>query len=490
MGLLELSALELGRKIQEGEVSVREATEAALASIAQQNEGNNAFITVLREQALAEAEEVQKKLSAGELSGPLAGVPMGIKDNICTRGIKTTCASKILGDFKPAYDATIMEKLHQAGGVMLGKLNMDEFAMGSTSETSYYGATKNPWDLSRVPGGSSGGAAAAVAARECWYAIGSDTGGSIRQPASYCGVTGMKPTYGTVSRYGLIAYASSLDQMGPVAKSAADCAAILDTIMGKDPRDGTSLDIAGGGLLDGLTGDLKGMKVGIPTDCFASGLDADVRKSVLDVAEVLKGRGAQVSEFALPIMEYMVPTYYILAAAEASSNLSRFDGVKYGWRAEDYTDLTDLYNKTRTQGFGSEVKRRILLGTFVLSTGYYDAYYKKAMQVKAVIKEAFDKVFEQYDVILMPVAPTTAPKLGESLSNPLQMYLSDIYTVSVNLAGLPGISVPCGFDGAGLPIGAQLIGPALGEAKVLNAAHAYQLDTDWHKKAPKGGTAE
>ena len=490
MGLLELSALELGRKIQEGEVSVREATEAALASIAQQNEGNNAFITVLQEQALAEAEEVQKKLSAGELTGPLAGVPMGIKDNICTRGIKTTCASKILGDFKPAYDATIMEKLHQAGGVMLGKLNMDEFAMGSTSETSYYGATKNPWDLSRVPGGSSGGAAAAVAARECWYAIGSDTGGSIRQPVSYCGVTGMKPTYGTVSRYGLIAYASSLDQMGPVAKSAADCAAILDTIMGKDPRDGTSLDIAGGGLLDGLTGDLKGMKVGIPTDCFASGLDADVRKSVLDVAEVLKGRGAQVSEFALPIMEYVVPTYYILASAEASSNLSRFDGVKYGWRAEDYTDLTDLYNKTRTQGFGSEVKRRILLGTFVLSTGYYDAYYKKAMQVKAVIKEAFDKVFEQYDVILMPVAPTTAPKLGESLSNPLQMYLSDIYTVSVNLAGLPGISVPCGFDGAGLPIGAQLIGPALGEAKVLNAAHAYQLDTDWHKKAPKGGTAE
>lgn len=490
MGLLELSALELGRKIQEGEVSVREATEAALASIAQQNEGNNAFITVLREQALAEAEEVQKKLSAGELTGPLAGVPMGVKDNICTRGIKTTCASKILGDFKPAYDATIMEKLHQAGGVMLGKLNMDEFAMGSTSETSYYGATKNPWDLSRVPGGSSGGAAAAVAARECWYAIGSDTGGSIRQPASYCGVTGMKPTYGTVSRYGLIAYASSLDQMGPVAKSAADCAAILDTIMGKDPRDGTSLDIAGGGLLDGLTGDMKGMKVGIPTDCFASGLDADVRKSVLDVAEVLKGRGAQVSEFALPIMEYVVPTYYILASAEASSNLSRFDGVKYGWRAEDYTDLTDLYNKTRTQGFGSEVKRRILLGTFVLSTGYYDAYYKKAMQVKAVIKEAFDKVFEQYDVILMPVAPTTAPKLGESLSNPLQMYLSDIYTVSVNLAGLPGISVPCGFDGASLPIGAQLIGPALGEAKVLNAAHAYQLDTDWHKKAPKGGAAE
>ena len=340
-----------------------------------------------------------------------------------------------------------------------------------------------------MPGGSSGGAAAAVAARECWYAIGSDTGGSIRQPAAYCGVTGMKPTYGTVSRYGLIAYASSLDQMGPVAKSAADCAAVLDTIMGKDPHDGTSLNITGGGLLDGLTGDLKGMKVGIPADCFGSGLDPEVRESVLGVAEVLKGRGAQVEEFQLPIMEYVVPTYYILASAEASSNLSRFDGVKYGWRAEDYTDLTDLYNKTRTQGFGSEVKRRILLGTFVLSTGYYDAYYKKAMQVKALIKDAFDKAFEQYDLMLMPVAPATAPKLGASLSDPLQMYLSDIYTVSVNLAGLPGISVPCGFDRNGMPIGAQLIGPALGEAKVLGAAHAYQLDTDWHQRVPKGGTA-
>lgn len=489
MGLLELSALELGQKIQKGEVSVREATEAALQAITEQNETNNAFITILQEQALAEAEQIQKKISAGELTGPLAGVPMGLKDNICTLGIKTTCASKILGDFRPAYNATVMEKLHQAGGVMLGKLNMDEFAMGSTSETSFYGAVKNPWDLTRVPGGSSGGAAAAVAARECWYAVGSDTGGSIRQPAAYCGVTGMKPTYGTVSRYGLIAYASSLDQMGPVAKSAADCAAVLDSIMGKDPHDGTSLELTGGGLLEQMTGDLKGMKVGIPTDCFGSGLDAEVSKHVLDVAAVLKGRGAQVAEFALPIMEYVVPTYYILASAEASSNLSRFDGVKYGWRAEDYTDLTDLYNKTRTEGFGSEVKRRILLGTFVLSTGYYDAYYKKAMQVKALIKGAFDKVFEQYDVILMPVAPTTAPKLGSSLSNPLQMYLSDIYTVSVNLAGLPSISVPCGFDGAGLPIGAQLIGPALGEAKVLNAAHAYQLDTEYHQKAPKGGAA-
>lgn len=487
MELRQLTALELGAAIKRGMVSIPEAAQAALDAIQARDGTFNSFITVTGERAMERAMALQKGVK--DAQSPLYGVPMALKDNICTKGFKTSCASKILGDFRPPYDATVVERLAAAGALSLGKLNMDEFAMGSTSETSFYGATKNPWDLTRVPGGSSGGAAAAVAARECWYAIGSDTGGSIRQPAAYCGVTGMKPTYGTVSRYGLIAYASSLDQMGPVAKSAADCAAVLDTIMGKDPHDGTSLNITGGGLLDGLTGDLKGMKVGIPADCFGSGLDPEVRESVLGVAEVLKGRGAQVEEFQLPIMEYVVPTYYILASAEASSNLSRFDGVKYGWRAEDYTDLTDLYNKTRTQGFGSEVKRRILLGTFVLSTGYYDAYYKKAMQVKALIKDAFDKAFEQYDLMLMPVAPATAPKLGASLSDPLQMYLSDIYTVSVNLAGLPGISVPCGFDRNGMPIGAQLIGPALGEAKVLGAAHAYQLDTDWHQRVPKGGTA-
>ena len=300
----------------------------------------------------------------------------------------------------------------------------------------------------------------------------------------------MKPTYGTVSRYGLIAYASSLDQMGPIARSAADCAAVLDLIQGKDPRDGTSLDAPAGGLLSSLTGDVKGKKIGLPVDCFGEGLDPEVRTAVLAAAEVLKARGAEVEEFALPVMEYVVPTYYIIAAAEASSNLSRFDGVKYGWRAEGYEDLTDLYCKTRTQGFGSEVKRRILLGTFVLSSGYYDAYYKKALQVKAVIKKAFDEAFAKYDLLLTPVAPTTAPKLGESLTDPLKMYLSDIYTVSVNLAGLPALSMPCGFDSKGLPIGAQLIGPALGDGGVLNAAHAFQLDTDWHKKSPKGGDAQ
>ena len=491
MELCTLTALELGGMIRRGEVSPREAARAALDRMAGEQPRNNAFITTLDEKAVLEqAEAVERRLAAGEALSPLAGVPMGLKDNICTRGVKTSCASRILGEFAPPYDATLAERLRDAGGVLLGKLNMDEFAMGSTSETSWYGPARNPWDLERVPGGSSGGAAAAVAAGECWYAVGSDTGGSIRQPASYCGVTGMKPTYGTVSRYGLIAYASSLDQMGPIARSAADCAAVLDLIQGKDPRDGTCLDAPAGGLRSSLTGDLKGKKIGLPVDCFGEGLDSEVRAAVLAAAEVLKARGAQVEEFALPVMEYVVPTYYIIAAAEASSNLSRFDGVKYGWRAQGYEDLTDLYCKTRTQGFGSEVKRRILLGTFVLSSGYYDAYYKKALQVKALIKKAFDEAFAKYDLLLTPVAPTTAPKLGESLTDPLKMYLSDIYTVSVNLAGLPALSMPCGFDSKGLPIGAQLIGPALGDGGVLNAAHAFQLDTDWHKKSPKGGDAQ
>ena len=480
MELHTLTALELGEKLRSGEVTRQEAVEAALSRIRAAQGANNAFITVTDPPAPA---------AEGAVS-PLAGVPMAYKDNICTTGVRPTCASRIRGDFTPYYDATVAERLTAAGAVSLGKLNMDEFAMGSTSETSCFGAVKNPWDLTRAAGGSSGGAAAAVAAGEVWYAIGSDTGGSIRQPAAYCGVTGMKPTYGTVSRYGLIAYASSLDQMGPIARSAADCAAVLDIMMGKDVRDATSLDAPAGGLLASLTGDLRGKRIGLPVDCFGEGLDPEVRAAVLAAAEVLKARGATVEEFALPVMEYVVPAYYIIACAEASSNLSRFDGVKYGWRAQDYGDLGELYAKTRTQGFGTEVKRRILLGTFVLSSGYYDAYYKKALQTKAVIKAAFDGAFTKYDLLLTPVAPTTAPKLGESLSDPLKMYLSDIYTVSVNLAGLPGLSMPCGFDQKGLPIGAQLIGPALGDAAVLNAAYGYQLDTDYHRQTPKGGDAQ
>ena len=485
MVLRELTALELGAAIKKGEVSVKEAAQAALDSLSAQDKALNAFITVTGEQALDRAEKLQD--GAKDAQSPLYGVPMAIKDNICTRGVKTSCASKILGDFAPPYDATVAGKLANAGAVSLGKLNMDEFAMGSTSETSFYGPVKNPWALDRVPGGSSGGAAAAVAAGMGWYAIGSDTGGSIRQPASYCGVTGMKPTYGTVSRYGLIAYASSLDQIGPLGRDAADCAAILDVLQGRDPKDGTSLDGQYGTLRNGLTGDVRGLKIGLPVDCYGDGLDEEVKAAVLAVADVLKARGAEVVELPFPVMEYVVPAYYIIAAAEASSNLSRFDGVKYGWRAEQYDGLADLYRKTRTQGFGAEVKRRILLGTFVLSSGYYDAYYKKALQVKAVIKDAFDRAFERCDLLLTPVAPATAPKLGESLSDPLQMYLSDVYTVSVNLAGLPGLSMPCGFDSGGLPIGAQLIGPHFGEGKLLNAAHAFQLDTDFHKRMPKGG---
>lgn len=480
MEIFELTALELGAALKKGEVALQDVLSQTQDRIYTCQEENNAFIFITKPDL---APTIGDSL--------LAGVPMALKDNICTKGVKTSCASKILGDFIPPYNASIVEKLIAAGAISMGKLNMDEFAMGSTSETSFYGPVRNPWDLSRVSGGSSGGAAAAVAAGEVWYAIGSDTGGSIRQPAAYCGVTGMKPTYGTVSRYGLIAYASSLDQMGPVARSAADCAAVLDIIQGKDPYDATSLSGCYGNLLSSLSGDVKGLRIGLPTDCFGEGLDPEVRQAVLDVAQVLKSRGAIVEEFSLPIMEYVVPAYYIIACAEASSNLSRFDGVKYGWRAENYEDLTDLYTKTRSEGFGSEVKRRILLGTFVLSTGYYDAYYKKALQVKSIIKTAYDDAFQKYDMLLTPVTPATAPQLGESLSDPLKMYLSDIYTVPLNLAGLPGISIPCGFDSNGMPIGAQLIGPALGDSVILNAAHSYQLETDFHKKTlhRKGGTS-
>lgn len=474
MGLLELSALELGRKIQEGEVSVREATEAALASIAQQNEGNNAFITVLQEQALAEAEEVQKKLSAGELSGPLAGVPMGVKDNICTRGIKTTCASKILGDFKPAYDATIMEKLHQAGGVMLGKLNMDEFAMGSTTENSYYQITKNPRDLTRVPGGSSGGAAACVAAQEAACAIGSDTGGSIRQPAAFCGVVGMKPTYGAVSRYGLVAFASSLDQIGPLTKNVADNALVMNAIAGKDFRDATSLDRAWGDFAGELNKGVKGLKIALPKQYFGEGISPEVKGAVLKAAKRYEALGAFVEEADLPALEYALPAYYVISSAEASSNLARFDGVKYGFRAENYEDIDQLYLATRTQGFGKEVKRRIMLGSFVLSAGYYDAYYKKALQVRTLIQRGFDRALEGRDLILAPVAPTTAYRIGEKMSDPLQMYLGDVCTVPVNIAGLPALSLPCGENRDGLPVGMQLIGKAYSEALLYRAGYAFE----------------
>lgn len=486
MDIFKMTALETGKAIREGKLTAVEATKQVLDSAEANNGKINAYITICREKALAQAEEVQKKINSGELDSPLAGVPIAIKDNICTKGIKTTCASRILGDFTPVYNATVMERLDNAGLVTVGKLNMDEFAMGSTSETSYYGAVHNPWDLNKVTGGSSGGSASSVAGKMSLITLGSDTGGSIRQPASYCGVTGFKPTYGTVSRFGLIAYASSLDQIGPIGKDAADCAAIMDIISGKDSMDGTSLDIEYPDYLSSLTGDIKGLKIGIPKEWYDNkGLDSEVAEKTRQAARILENAGAVVEEISLPFAEYAIPAYYIIATAEASSNLSRFDGVKYGFRSDNYSSLVDMYNATRSEGFGKEVKKRILLGTFVLSSGYYDAYYRKALKVKAVIKKQFDEIFSEYDLILCPTAPSTAPEIGKSLSNPLAMYLSDVFTVSANIAGLPGISMPCGFDKNGMPIGVQLMGQALSDTKVLNTAYAYQQMTDYHKQEVK-----
>jgi len=480
--ILELSALELGREIRCGEIGVREAVSAVLDAM--EKNAQNAYITVLRDRALSRAEAVQREIKGGGLSGPLAGVPAGIKDNLCTGGVKTTCASRMLSEFYPPYSATAVERLEEGGCVCVGKTNMDEFAMGSTGETSFFGMTQNPWNPAHVPGGSSSGSGAAVAAGQAYFALGSDTGGSVRTPAAFCGVTGMKPTYGTVSRYGLIAYASSLDQIGVLAKTAADCAAVFDLIGGRDKRDGTSLDTEAGTFLSGLTGDVRGVRIGIAEECFGAGLDESVRRHVLAAGETLKGLGAALVPLSMPLLRYAVPAYYLIACAEAGSNLSRFDGVKYGFRAENACDIRSLYEESRSRGFGLEVKKRILLGTFALSAGFYDAYYKKAQQVRGAISRAYAAAFSSCDLILAPVFPTTAPKLGEATIDPMQKYLGDIYTVSVNLAGLPGISIPCGFDEAGLPIGAQLIGPPLSDERVLNAAHAYQQATVYHTMRP------
>lgn len=474
MGLLDLTAVELAGQIKSGKTTAVEAMEAVIANIDSKEEELNCYVTFDREAALSAAKEAQKKIEAGELTGPFAGVPIAIKDNMCTEGVLTTCSSKILGNFIPQFSSEAVKRIEEAGAVVIGKTNMDEFAMGSTTETSAYGPTKNPWNTEHVPGGSSGGSAAAVAANECFCALGSDTGGSIRQPASYCGVVGMKPTYGTVSRYGLIAYGSSLDQIGPLCKDVTDCATIMEVIASHDKKDSTSVERKDTDFTSALVDDVAGMRIGIPRDYFGEGLDPQVKEAVLSAAEVLKSKGAIVEEFDLSLVEYAIPTYYTIAAAEASSNLERFDGVKYGFRAKDYDGLHSMYKKTRSEGFGPEVKRRIMLGSFVLSSGYYDAYYLKALRVKAMIKKAFDEAFAKYDVILGPVAPTTAPKLGSSLADPIKMYLGDIYTISVNLAGLPGISVPCGKDDNGLPIGVQLIGDCFNEKKLIQTAYAYE----------------
>ena len=480
MNLMSLTAVELGKKIKNGEVKVVDAVNDAFAHIEKQDKTINSFVTVTnKEEALKKAEEVQKLIDEGKLTGPLAGVPVAIKDNMCTKGMLTTCSSKILGNFVPTYTATAVENLEKAGAVIIGKTNMDEFAMGSTTETSAFGATKNPWNTEHVPGGSSGGSCTAVASEECSYALGSDTGGSIRQPSSFCGVTGIKPTYGTVSRYGLIAYGSSLDQIGPVAKDVTDVATILETIASHDEKDSTSVKRDDYNFTEALVDDVKGLKIGIPKDYFGDGLDKEVKDSILNAVEVLKSKGAIIEEFDLSLVEYAIPAYYVIASAEASSNLERFDGVKYGYRTQEYEGLHNMYKKTRSEGFGEEVKRRIMLGSFVLSSGYYDAYYLKALRTKALIKKAFDEAFAKYDVIIAPAAPTTAPKIGSSLADPIKMYLGDIYTISVNLAGLPGITVPCGKDSNGLPIGMQIIGDCFKEKTIIRAAYAYEQTREY-----------
>lgn len=478
MDILAYSAVELSAAIKQGKVTAVEAMEAVLSRIDERERDINAYVTMDREQALKAAAAVQEKIEKSELNGVLAGVPVAVKDNLCTEGMRTTCSSKILENFVPTFSAEAVVNLEKAGAVVIGKTNMDEFAMGSTTETSAYGVTRNPWNTDHVPGGSSGGSAAAVAAGECYFALGSDTGGSIRQPASFCGVVGLKPTYGTVSRYGLVAYGSSLDQIGPLTKNVADCAAVLEVIASHDVKDATSInrkeENKDTDFTAALVDDVKGMKIGIPRDYFGEGLDSEVKDAVLAAAKQLAAKGAVVEEFDLSLVAYAIPAYYTIAAAEASSNLERFDGIKYGYRAASFEGLHDMYKKTRSEGFGAEVKRRIMLGSFVLSSGYYDAYYLKALKVKAMIKNAFDDAFAKYDLILGPVAPTTAPRLGESLSDPLKMYLGDIYTISVNLAGLPAISLPCGKDSKGLPIGLQLIADSFQEKKLIQAAYTYE----------------
>ena len=474
--VLELSALEIGKLIKSGELTSVQATQAFLDAIESLDKDYKSYITVCRDSALARAAEADSLIAQGKLTGDLAGVPIAIKDNICTKGTATTCASKMLANFVPPYDATVIDKINAEGMVILGKTNMDEFAMGSTTETSYFGPTVNPWGESRVPGGSSGGSAAAVAARLAPVSLGSDTGGSIRQPASFCGVTGLKPTYGTVSRYGLVAFASSLDQIGPIGRDAVDLASLYNLICGVDEKDQSSTETAKLDIDKIRNYSVAGKTIGIPEEYFGEGIDPEVKAAVMDAVKVFESEGAKVERFTLPIMEYAIPTYYIIACAEACSNLSRYDGIKYGFRPEGVQDLGELYIRSRSEGFGMEVKRRIMIGNFVLSSGYYDAYYNKALQVKNLIYQAFNEAFSKYDVVIGPVAPTPALKAGESLSDPLKMYLGDICTVLINIVGLPAVSVPCGFA-SGLPVGMQIIGKHYSEETILGFASDFQRAT-------------
>ena len=469
MSIIDLTVYELKEKLKNKELTSKEIVQAYVDRIKEKEEDVQAFVTTLEKEALEQADKLDK-----EGINELAGIPIGIKDNICTKGIKTTCSSKMLENFVSPYDATVMEKVNAEKLIDLGKLNMDEFAMGASTEHSYFKKTRNPWNLNKVPGGSSGGAAAAVAANMVPWTLGSDTGGSIRQPASFCGVVGLKPTYGLVSRYGLVAFASSLDQIGPITKDVRDSAMLLNVIAGHDKKDSTSVDLEKKDYLKALKNDVKGLKIGVPTEFFGEGITEEVKEKLKESIEIYKELGAEVEEFSLDIAKYSLATYYIIACAEASSNLGRFDGIRYGYRAKEFKDLTDLFRKSRSEGFGEEVKRRIILGTYVLSSGYYDAYYKKAQKVRTLVMKEFDKAFEKYDVILTPTSPTVAFNIGEKTEDPLQMYLSDICTVSVNIAGLPGISIPCGVDSANMPIGMQLIGNRFQEEVILNAAYTFE----------------
>ncbi|MBO6232680.1 MAG: Asp-tRNA(Asn)/Glu-tRNA(Gln) amidotransferase subunit GatA [Clostridia bacterium] len=490
MDITELTVHELQEKLANKELTITDITQAYVDRINEKEKDVNAFVTPLLDDAISQAKEIQTKVESGEVKGNFAGIPIGIKDNMCTKGVKTTCSSKMLENFVAPYSATVVEKLNDENIINLGKLNMDEFAMGSSTENSYFAKTKNPWNLNKVPGGSSGGSAAAVAANLVPWALGSDTGGSIRQPASLCGVVGLKPTYGLVSRYGLVAFASSLDQIGPITKDVMDSAMLLNIIAGHDEKDTTSVDIEKKDYTKALKNNVKGLKIAVPKEFFAEGINEEVKATLEKAINKYKELGAEVTEVSLDIAKYALATYYIIACAEASSNLGRFDGIRYGYRAPEAKDLKEIFKKSRSEGFGEEVKRRIILGTYVLSSGYYDAYYKKAQQVRTLVMKEFNKVFENYDVILTPTSPVTAFDIGSKSENPLEMYLADICTVSVNIAGLPGISIPCGVDSEGLPIGMQLIGNKFQEETILNAAYTFEQATKFrenYKPEFKGG---
>jgi len=480
----ELTAWELTRRMAAGEVSAREVTDAFLERLGACEPRLGAFLYVNEESARAQAEDVDRRRARGEALGALAGVPVALKDNLCTRDMPTTCASRILADFRPPYDADVVERLRAADAVLLGKTNLDEFAMGSSTENSAFGPTRNPWDPDRVPGGSSGGSAAAVAARMCSLALGSDTGGSVRQPAAFCGVVGLKPTYGRVSRYGLVAFASSLDQIGPFAADARDAALLAGVVCGHDPRDSTSVNHPAPDFVAALEGDLRGLRIGVPDEYFGDGLDGEIAAAVQRALRECERLGAETRPVSLPHTDYAVAAYYLVAPAEASSNLARYDGAHYGHRSAAGEDIVEMFSRSRSEGFGPEVRRRILLGTYALSAGYYDAYYLKAAKVRRLIQQDFDRAFERVDCLMGPVAPVHPFRIGEKVDDPLAMYLADVYTIPVNLAGLPGLSVCCGFSSDGLPVGLQIIGPAFSEDRLLRVAWAYQQATDFHRRIP------